>query len=274
MRDFKHWLAICGVLATTLVARQGVAAVIDFEDLPLVPNSYQNGSGLAGSFTSGGAVFNNYYDSLYGSWEGWAYSNQTDVTTPGYTNQYSAYNLPSGGGADGSSNFAVAFTGVFNLPDVRIELPAGTRPVSADLTNITYAALIMRDGDPFHFARQFGPGDWFKVIITGLDQSQQPLAVPPVEFYLADYRNIGGAPSYIVDHWTTVSLSSLAGARYLVFSLDSTDSGQYGINTPAYVALDNLVVAQVPEPSTWLLAASGLFAVVVLGRTRRAPARR
>jgi hypothetical protein len=278
----KHCLS--ALVLSTLTLWHGGAAqavIIDFEDLALASDSFENGSGLAGGFTSGGAHFNNYYDTLFDSWEGWAYSNQTDVTTPGYGNQYSAYHLPSGGGAGGSTNFAVAYTQPFELTDARITLPVGFNPVSAEVTNVTYAALVMRDGDPFFFSRKFGTPpagtigvpdgewpDWFKLIITGLDENQQPLAAGPVEFYLADYRNIGGAPDYIVDHWTTVDLSPLAGARYLVFSHDSSDTGPFGVNTPTYVALDNLVLAPVPEPSTLALVVSGLIAAAVVGRRR------
>src|SRR5687768_18416451 len=79
------------------------AATADFEDLPLASNSFYNGDpgGLIpgqshdGSFVSGGAKFNNLFatDAQFGFsfWEGWAYSNKTDTTTPGFANQYSAF---------------------------------------------------------------------------------------------------------------------------------------------------------------------------------------
>ena len=40
-----------------------------------------------------------------------------------------------------------------------------------------------------------------------------------------------------------LALTSLAGARSLLFGLRSSDVGPFGINTPTYIALDNLVVA-------------------------------
>src|SRR5262249_15531077 len=84
------------LLVAPSVARAQIT--IDFEDLYLDPESYYNGSDGAGGFTSYGAFFNNSYNSMFKSWKGWSYSNVTDVTTPGYQNQYSAYNLPDGGG--------------------------------------------------------------------------------------------------------------------------------------------------------------------------------
>ena len=53
-----------------------------------------------------------------------------------------------------------------------IDLPAGMDPASVRLTNTTFAALSMRDGDAF--AKQFGgvsgdDPDWFLLTIDGLD---------------------------------------------------------------------------------------------------------
>ena len=62
-------------------------------------------------------------------------------------------------------------------------------------------------------------------------------------------------------------MAGLEGAVTLSFGLTSSDVGAFGMNTPAYFAIDNLHV--VPEPVTFMLLASG--GVVVLRRraTRR-----
>jgi hypothetical protein len=80
--------------------------VADFDDLSLDPESYWNGSDESGYFVSGNCMFFNNYDPAWSSWDGWAYSNLTDSTTPGFGNQYSAY---TGGGQGGSSNYGVAY---------------------------------------------------------------------------------------------------------------------------------------------------------------------
>ena len=83
--------------------------VVDFEDLPLAGESYYNGSDGAGGFTSNGTFFNNTFTDFGGgfsAWSGWSYSNLTDNTTPGFGNQHSAI---TGGGAEGSSSYAVGF---------------------------------------------------------------------------------------------------------------------------------------------------------------------
>lgn len=87
--------------------RSAESVVVNFEDLSLAPNSYYNGADGAGGFTSQCTFFNNSYNQQYKSWSGWSYSNTTDTTTPGVSNQYSAY---TGGGFRGSKNYGVAYT--------------------------------------------------------------------------------------------------------------------------------------------------------------------
>ncbi len=88
----------------------------------------------------------------------------------------------------------------------------------------------------------------------------------PVDFYLADYRFSNNLQDYIIGDWQTVNLSSLSGASKLQFSFDSSDVGLDGINTPTYVAVDNLVVTPIPEPSTWAALSVALVTVYVVRR--------
>ena len=217
---------------------------VDFEDLTLAPESFYNGADNAGEFTSRGARFNNTFTDFgtFTAWFGWSYSNTTDVATQGFSNQYSAYQLPSGGG-DGSSNYAMAFAVIPG--DAFIDLPDGTIPQSMRITNSTVAALSMLNGDPGGFSKQFGGAtgndpDWFLLTVTGEDALGAPLG--SVDFYLADYRFADNSFDFVVDTWTTVDVSGLVGASRLSIGLTSSDTGMFGINTPAYVALDNLEV--------------------------------
>ena len=82
------------------------ADVVSFDDRSLASGSYWNGSDESAMFMSGDAVLTNGYNTTYGSWDGWAYSNMTDTTTPGYTNQFSAI---TGSGVNGSANYGVAY---------------------------------------------------------------------------------------------------------------------------------------------------------------------
>lgn len=211
---------------------------VTFEDLTLAPETYYNGADSVGGFTSGGVFFEN---SFTGYWSnGFAYSNTTDVTTAGYTNDFSAY---TGEGANGSANYGVNYGG-------NIDFGAQALVSSIDITNTTYAALSMLNGDLF--AKQFGSTtdangdidgtngeDWFRLLIVGRDGNSA--VTDTVIFYLADYRFADNNDDYIVDSWETVDLSSLGAVRYLEFSLESSDEGDWGMNTPAYFALDDLI---------------------------------
>jgi hypothetical protein len=254
-------LRVCCLLPVFSWCGAGAAAplVVDFEDLALSPGTFNNGSNGAGGFVSQQTKFNNNYNSTFGSWNAWAYSNVTDVSTAGFTNQYSAYKLPAGGGANGTTNFAVAFCDSFDpLGTPTIELPSGFVLDSLHVTNDTYAALSMRNGDSF--AKKFGgptgnDPDWFLLTINGLNGSTP---VGTVNFYLADYRFADNGQDYVVSDWTEIDLSSLSAANKLTFSVSSTDVDPvFGMNTPAYFAIDNLVLQPVPEPAGWVLAALG-----------------
>jgi hypothetical protein len=92
-----------------------------------------------------------------------------------------------------------------------------------------------------------------------------------VEFYLADFRFSNNSLDYIVDQWTEVDLNRLGSAASIRLTFSGSDVGAFGLNTPAYVALDQLRLTAVPEPS------HGLFLVALAGlglnRHRRAKPR-
>ena len=76
------------------------------------------------------------------------------------------------------------------------------------------------------------------MLIVGKDA--QSNVTDTVIFYLADYRFTDSQNDYIVNTWETVDLTALGAVQFLEFTLESSDEGQWGINTPAYFALDNL----------------------------------
>lgn len=210
--------------------------VSTFENLVLAPNSYWNGSDLSGEFASGNATFVNSYDTTYFTWSGFAYSNVKDSTTGGAANQYGS---ATAGGYGGSTNYAVAN----GYGDMKVRLTgntAGTTITGVYVTNSTYAALSMLNGD--QFAKKFGgvsgnDQDWFKLTATGW-LNGNPTA-NSVEFYLADYRFANNTQDYIVKSWEWLSLQPLGNVDSIAFYLSSSDTGQFGMNTPAYFVMDN-----------------------------------
>lgn len=264
----KTMLSVTVVTLLTLwaAATAHAANTVNFEDLSLAPASYHNGGPLTNSsgWTSGGAFFANSFTDFgsFTTWDGFAYSNVNDTTTVGFTNQYAAY---TGTGFGGAGNYAVAYAG----PATFINLPTGHSPASAYLTNTTYAALDMLNGSGF--SKKFGgvsgnDPDYFSVTLTGYDTANAGgSSTGAVTFYLADYRFANNALDYIVSDWTLVDLTSLGNAASISLSWASSDESFGWINTPTYVALDNLVTT--PEPASIALLAIG--ASTLIARRRR-----
>lgn len=201
--------------------------------------TYKNGSNGAGGFTSGSAQLVNYYDATYNSWAGFAVSKASDTQTGDYTNQFSAV---VGSGANSSANYMVSYISSYSgVTYIKFYTPQNL--ISVDLTNSTYAHHAMRDGD--FISKQFGgvsgdDPDYFLLSIKGYNSG---FYTDSVGFYLADFQDANNVNDYILDVWQTVSLSSLGLVDSLVFNLTSTDNGTWGMNTPAYFCMDNLVTA-------------------------------
>lgn len=215
----------------------------DLEDLSLDAESFWNGTDESGFFQSGGTIFHNSYNADFLSWDGFAYSNTTDTATTGYENQYSAI---TGGGANGSSIYAVAYESSFSLigpPTLEfVDAGEGVAISGAYITNTAYTYISMRDGDSY--CKQFGgetgeDPDWFLLSIQGVTCDAQ--LTDPVDFYLADFRSETSEEDYIIDEWTWVDLTSLGEIVGLQFTLSSSDVGEWGMNTPAYFSIDEIM---------------------------------
>src|SRR5262249_29900815 len=226
------------LLSALILGAPGAALTIDLEDLgahlPIAnpasgnPDYFYNGYSAAAAgqptdFASSGATFHNDFSNFGGGccWQGWAYSQTTDTTTPGFGNQYSA--IP-GSGAAGSATYGVAFTGGqvgAQGAVTRISFAQEVSPVGVAITNTTYAALSMRDGDGF--AKKFGGAsgsdpDYLILTITGRDAANA--VTGSVDFALADYRFADNALDYIVNQWVFVDLAGLGTVAALEFELD------------------------------------------------------
>jgi hypothetical protein len=201
---------------------------IDFQSVELESETFWNGSDGSGGITLNMATFNNSYNADWAAWSGFAISNVTDTATAGWTNQYSAY-IASGPNAN--NNYAVSYVAG---TEANITFTSEVNLRSVKITNSTYAYLSILNGDEYN--RKFEDGDWFLLTIVGHNSEDEILGQET--FYLADFRN---SASLIVDDWTKVDLSSLKGVTKIVFHLSSSDNGDWGMNTPAYFCMDDLV---------------------------------
>lgn len=206
-----------------------------FESLQLPKaDTFWNGSDLSGGMLNGNTFFSNSYDTTWKSWSGFVGSNVKDVITKGFGNQYACF---PGSGANYTSTYAV----LYKHGTAKMASPTIVRGFY--VTNATYAALSMRDGD--QYAKKFGgtdgsDKDFFGLVINGYGVKGNSRDT----VYLADFRT---KDNYILDHWKYVELEWMGQLDSIEFSFVSSDTGQFGINTPQYACFDNF---NAPKPVT------------------------
>lgn len=82
---------------------------------------------------------------------------------------------------------------------------------------------------------------WFKVLAYGYDATGHMTTGSPVEFYLCDYR-AGSKTKNLDNDWEDWNLKALGNVNRVVFNFEGSDAGEYGLNTPGYLALDNIEI--------------------------------
>lgn len=275
-RAWRATTALAWALAACCV-RPAAADVVTFQDVVLPESGYLNGDpggltpgqSVSEPLVSGGVSFANTYgiDSygvppnqfIYPYWFGFSFSNIVNTTDGSFTNQYASY---PGGGYE-STQYAVAYA-----DGATLTLPGPATVAGFRIANTTYARATMVSADPNQFADPLGPPNgYFSVTATGVLGSS---TTATVEFLLADFR--GASPPGVLAGWSWFPLGDLGVVDAVSFEFAGSDVGEYGLNTAAYFAMDNLTYTPVPEPHAAALAAAGMACVFggwVRGRVRR-----
>lgn len=219
--------------------------VATLEELVLDPESHVPGNWTAEedemtSFINGSFEFKTFAMADYGTWSFFGYSNETATTYAGLDDQFRNV---IGSGVDGSENYGIAYAATM-MGYTDVTLPnhaAGAVVPGFYITNTAYVKNSLENGDSF--SKKFEKGDWFKLTVTGYNGETE---TGTVDYYLADFRSDNEAEHYIVSEWEWMDLSSLGAVTKMRFSMNSTDVGDWGMNTPAYFAFDNFG-AEAPE---------------------------
>jgi len=105
-----------------------------FRGRPLTAAGYWNGSDLSGGFACQALSFSNRYDTMYGSWLGFACSSVNNTNSGEWTNQYAVI---SGTGVGGAGHYAVGYYGMdYNTyeivaPTITLRWHAASRAASS-----------------------------------------------------------------------------------------------------------------------------------------------
>ena len=102
------------------------------------------------------------------------------------------------------------------------------QPVSITICNTDYAYWAMKQGTAF--SRPFTDSDYLILDIYGVYNGVPTLGK---SVYLAQNGSI-------VDTWQQIDLTSLGSVQQIYFTMRSSDTGEYGMNVPAYFAMNNL----------------------------------
>lgn len=211
--------------------------IADFENYNLKPGTYLNNASPERGFESGSIFLPNDYNAEFDFWSGFAISADNDTTTAGFSNQYSSR---AGIGALETKSYAMGY--IFDPVVIQLKENAIGKPmISMYVSNSTYSYLSIRDGDGF--AKKFGgetgnDPDYF--LLTIKKYSGGVIADDSINIYLADYRFSDNKQDYILSDWKYVDLTVLGEVDSLILQLSSSDVGVFGMNTPAYVAIDQI----------------------------------
>lgn len=176
--------------------------------------------------------FAHFYNEEFGYWGGFALTKQFDADSANglYENQFAVYNTKAAHG-DGALLY---YYDSYNEPcDIILKGDHTLVSVRLNLTTYTYASITNEDINTF--ARVFTDGDYLKAVFTSYNGDKE---VGKVECYVVDYRD---GKRLMATRWDIFDLSSL-GKDYdrVSLKIETTDTGEWGANTPLYIALDEL----------------------------------
>ena len=176
--------------------------------------------------------FEYFYNEEYAYWGGFALSNvkDTDPANGLFANQYAVFNDSAASG----ENFLIYYYDSFNEPcDIVLKKAVHLSNVKLNLTTYTYASITNEAINDF--ARAFTDGDYLKVVFTAMKGNE---VTGVDECYVVDFRD---GKRIMATDWTEYSLVNL-GRDYdrVRVTIETTDIGEWGANTPLYIALDDL----------------------------------
>jgi hypothetical protein len=234
-----------------------------FEDVVLDSGQVINGKNGEKAFVvpTNGSPFQMKLPILYdtswgGYWAGgWAISKQIDGSVGPSDFTKHLYCAKPGFGAEKNSKgeyigkgFAVGMNGSYiKLNMGLIPGNVGRGMMSLEIANSTYAYNSIKNGD--NFAKKFGgsTGNDADSFVLKINFFVDTLKVGSKRVILADYRFADNSKDFILGTWERVIVPNYfpeGAPDSITFELESSDNGQFGMNTPGFFCLDGVLIAQ------------------------------
>lgn len=198
--------------------------------------TYWNGEDGSGKLQDDFFVYTNNYNAEWGSWDGFALSCSTSTTFNADNYLTDQYNCCTS--MLSSKVFMVGYYSAYNNSEPTIYTTVSktnhTRrpfyPINVDIANAAYTMSVIKNGNAY--AKKFDTSDYLHLYVTGYKDGQETKSL---KLPLAEN---GG----FLTGWANADLRSLGLVDEIRFKMDSSDKGDWGINTPTYFCLDNLTI--------------------------------
>lgn len=180
-------------------------------------------------------LVNNYGDNKFWGGGGHAVSNyaDTDLANGDYLHQLAVYGT---GGHNGSKNF-----GIHNGSDQSGDLGKLASFYFEDgierivdhmwVTNTVYTMNMMKNGSDYN--PKFGDEDYLKIVAIGIDLEGNETGRSTFD--------LAQGTDFVIE-WTKWNLASLGKVAKVAFNMEGSQTGDWGLNTPAYFAYDDVAV--------------------------------
>jgi hypothetical protein len=249
----KKIIILSAQLFTSICLNAQIFKTETFEGLTSVIDSGQvlNGKSTLKKYESKFASFQFDWDTSYGGYwaKNWAasrviynkeessdYARHLYAAKPGYGCESADYDF-----ANYSASKNVFLVGQNNSGfSLNPTTGIASQVVQLRISNSTYAYNSMKFGDFVGKKFSAADKDSFVLIITGFSSSQKKFSK---RVYLADYRFNDLNKNFMLDTWQLVKFNQNETADSLAFTLESSDNGQFGMNTPAFFVMDNVTIA-------------------------------
>ncbi len=191
------------------------------------------------NFSEGLVIMSTSWDTSFGGYfqnGGWAFSRKNFNTIEPSDFSKHLYAAASGKGYDMSDVYAIGS----NSAHIKLNrgMDTGWNLYEFQLNNTTFARNSMLLGDAF--AKKFNASDKdsLVLIVTGFYKGELK---KNKRVMLADFRDSDPGKHFILSNWERVEFNAIVDS--VRFDMESSDNSSWGMNTPAYFAIDHIVLS-------------------------------